>query len=104
MKVEDGKIRLSFDSVGVGLMIGKKNALAPVEPDPTAELRWFEIAGEDRVFKPAQAEIQGSELVISCPDVPSPVAARYAFVQDPAGANLYNTEGLPASPFRTDSW
>ena len=103
-RTEGSKIRVAFDHAKNDLMTGKKNGLAPVEPDPTAELRWFEIAGEDHVFKPAQAVIQGSELVISCPDVPSPVAARYAFVQDPAGANLYNTEGLPASPFRTDSW
>ena len=102
--VEDGKIRVSFDHAKNGLMIGKKEGLAPVAPDPASKIRWVEIAGEDRIFKPAETVIEGSDLLISSPDVPAPLAARYAFIQDPAGANLYNKEGLPASPFRTDSW
>ena len=101
---EGSKIRISFDHAKDGLMIGKKEALKPVEPNPTSELKWIEIAGEDRLFKPARAVIEGSELVLSSPEVPSPVAVRYAYKQDPAGANLYNIQGLPAAPFRTDSW
>jgi sialate O-acetylesterase len=42
--------------------------------------------------------------VVSSPEVPKPVAVRYAYSVNPAGANLYNQEGLPASPFRTDNW
>ena len=42
--------------------------------------------------------------VVSSQDVPKPAAVRYAFAMNPAGCNLYNKEGLPASPFRTDSW
>lgn len=103
-RVESGKIRVSFEHSNGGLMIGKKEGLAPVTPDTSEKIKWLEIAGEDRIFKPAEAVIEGSELVISSPEVPSPVAARYAFIQDPAGANLYNKEGLPASPFRTDLW
>ncbi len=103
-RVEDGKIRISFDHSKNGLMIGKKEGLASVAPDPASKLLWIEIAGEDRIFKPAEAVIEGAELVIFSSEVPAPVAARYAFLQDPAGANLYNNEGLPASPFRTDSW
>jgi sialate O-acetylesterase len=102
--VEDGKIRVSFEHAKNGLMIGKKEGLVPVTPDPGAKIKWIEIAGEDRIFKPAGAIIEGAELVISSPEVPAPAAARYADCQDPAGANLYNKEGLPASPFRTDSW
>jgi len=43
-------------------------------------------------------------VVVSSPDVPAPVAVRYAFSMNPEGCNLYNKEGLPASPFRTDEW
>jgi sialate O-acetylesterase len=97
-------MRLSFDHAKSGLMLGAKNGLDPVKADPESKLKWITVAGEDRVFKPAEAVFEGNELVVSSKEVPSPVAVRYAFVQDPAGANLYNTEGLPAAPFRTDSW
>ena len=103
-RVEDGKIRISFDHAKSGLLIGKKENLAAVTADPGAKLRWIEIAGDDRVFQPAESVIEGGELVVSSLEVTAPVAVRYAFIQDPAGANLYNKEGLPASPFRTDSW
>lgn len=102
--VEGSKIRISFNHAKDGLMVGKKDGLAPVEPSPSDELKWIEIAGEDRRFKRAKAVIEGSELVVSNLEVPSPLAVRYAYKQDPAGANLYNAQGLPASPFRTDSW
>lgn len=102
--VEGSKIRITFDHAQDGLMLGKKEGLAPVVPDTDAKLKWVEIAGEDQVFKPAYAVLEGSELVVSCPQVPAPVSVRYAFKQDPAGANLYNKQGLPACPFRTDSW
>ena len=103
-RLEGGKMRVVFDHAKSGLMIGKKEGRAPVEPDASAKLKWIEIAGEDRVFKPADAVIEGGELVVSSREVAAPVAVRYAFIQDPVGANLYNKEGLPASPFRTDSW
>jgi len=62
------------------------------------------IAGEDKVFHPATATIDGTTLVISSPDVLHPVAVRYARSQDPAGANVYNGANLPMPPFRTDDW
>ncbi len=52
----------------------------------------------------AEAAIEGDRVVVRCDDVPEPVAVRYAWSDNPDGANLYNSEGLPASPFRTDSW
>jgi sialate O-acetylesterase len=52
----------------------------------------------------ADAVIEGKTVVVSSHDVPKPVAVRYAFSRDPEGCNLYNNEGLPASPFRTDEW
>jgi sialate O-acetylesterase len=63
----------------------------------------FTIAGEDRVFHNAQAEIQGRSVVVRSDAVPSPVAVRYAWADNPA-VNLVNAEGLPAVPFRTDGW
>ena len=102
--VESSKIRISFEHAKDGLMVGKKDGLAAVVPEVEGKIKWLEIAGEDQQFKRADAMIEGSELVVSSLEVPSPVAVRYAFKQDPAGANLYDNEGLPASPFRTDSW
>lgn len=103
-KVEGSKIRLSFEYVGKGLMIGKKNGLNPTEEDKSGKLSRFAIAGDDKKWVWADAVIDGDTVVVSSKDVPSPVAVRYAFSQNPVGANLYNKEGLPASPFRTDDW
>ncbi len=66
-------------------------------------LRGFVIAGEDKIWKPAQARIDGGQVIVSHPEIPQPRAVRYAWENNPVG-NLYNGAGLPASPFRTDSW
>ena len=66
-------------------------------------LTGFQVAGEDRQWRPAVARIDGDRVVVSSPEVPRPVAARYAWENFPA-CNLYNGAGLPASPFRTDDW
>ena len=63
----------------------------------------FEIAGEDQQFFPASAQAAGTEVVLSSARVAKPVAARYAWANDPK-CNLYNKVGLPAPPFRTDDW
>jgi len=52
----------------------------------------------------AAATIEGASVVVRAAAVPAPVAVRYAWASNPAGANLYNREGLPANPFRTDTW
>lgn len=104
-KVEGNKIRVRFDHVGGGLIVGEKNGLAPVSEDPAAKLQRFAIAGEDQNWHWADAKIDGdSVVVVSSPEVPKPVAVRYAYSANPLGANLYNKEGLPACPFRTDEW
>ncbi len=91
MKTEGGKIRLSFDHTGAGL-IAKDGALTN-----------FQIAGADKLFVPAKAIIENNTIVVASDDVAKPVAARYAF--DNAGLpSLFNQDGLPASSFRTDSW
>jgi sialate O-acetylesterase len=68
-----------------------------------AAVTGFEIAGSDRAFHPATARIEGSSVVVSAPAVTDPMAVRYAFRNAPA-ASLVNAAGLPAAPFRTDSW
>ena len=91
MKVEDGKIRLAFKHAGGGLEAkGEK-------------LTGFSIAGEDRTFHWAEAKIDGKSVVVSSPEVAKPVAVRYAWADNPE-CNLYNKDGIPASPFRTDDW
>ena len=71
----------------------------PGQPDA------FAIAGKNRKWHWAQAEIKGQTVVLSAAEVPQPVAARYAWAMNPSQRNLlYNREGLPASPFRTDKW
>jgi sialate O-acetylesterase len=71
---------------------------------PAAELKGFEIAGADQHFYPAKAIISGTTVIVSSPDVTTPVAVRYAWADDAGYANLFNKEGFPASPFRTDNW
>ena len=66
-------------------------------------LQAFELAGPDRKFYPAKAVIERNTVVVSAPEVTEPVALRYAWSNDP-GANLFNGAGLPAAPFRTDTW
>jgi sialate O-acetylesterase len=63
----------------------------------------FSVAGEDRKFHWATAVIAGDSVIVSSPDIPNPVAVRYAWADSPH-CNLVNAAGLPASPFRTDRW
>lgn len=103
-KIEDGAIRISFDHVGSGLIVGKKEGLKPTQAVADGKLARFAIAGEDKVWHWADATIDGETLVVKSAEVKKPVAVRYAYSMNPTGANLYNKEGIPASPFRTDSW
>ena len=105
MKVKGNKIVISFDSVGSGLMIASRaGGFEPLVKDPKGKLKRFAIAGADKKWFWANAVIDGKTVVVSSPDVPKPVAVRYAFEMNPEGSNLYNNEGLPASPFCTDDW
>jgi len=85
-------IRVRFDHVGSGLA-AKGGAL-----------QTFFIAGENRIFLPATAVIEGDAVRVFSPEVAFPMAVRYAWADNPNDANLYNAEGFPASPFRTDAW
>ena len=93
MKSSSNKISLAFDSVGGGLEArGEK-------------LAGFQIAGSDKKFVDADAAITGNVVDVSSAAVSNPVAVRYGFAQFLLPVpNLYNKEGLPASPFRTDDW
>ena len=104
MKIEGGKIRVDFDHAANGLIVGKKEGRKPTEVDVSGKLARFAIAGEDKKWVWADAVIEGNSVIVSSPSVASPVAVRYAFSMNPQGCNLYNKEGLPASPFRTDNW
>lgn len=92
MKIEGDKIRLKFSSCGSGLE-SKDNKL----------LKGFAIAGSDQKFYWGSAFIEGNEVVVSSLKVKLPVAVRYGWANNP-DCNLNNREGLPAPPFRTDTW
>jgi sialate O-acetylesterase len=104
MALEGDKIRISFDSVGTGLTVASKTGRNPIVAEPQGKLQRFAIAGDDRKWVWATAVIDGDSVLVSSSEVPKPAAVRYAFAMNPAGANLYNKDGLPASPFRTDDW
>lgn len=90
----ESAVTVSFDQVGKGL-----------EVRDGGELKRFEIAGKDKVWHWAKAKIEGEDtVVVSSPEVGAPAAVRYAWAANPEGANLVNSEGLPASVFRTDDW
>ena len=102
--LEPGQVRLRFTGVGLGLVIGQSPWRTPgMSPLPHDELAGFVAAGSDRRWLQAQARIEGQEIVVSCREVAQPVAVRYAWENFPRG-NLYNRDGLPAAPFRTDDW
>ncbi|MDA7790649.1 sialate O-acetylesterase [Opitutales bacterium] len=103
-EIKGNQIQLSFKNTGKGLMVGKKVGLDPTQQIKDGTLKHFSIAGADKKWHWADAQIVGDKVVLSSKEVISPTAARYAFTMNPADANLYNKEGLPASPFRTDNW
>ena len=91
MKIEGSKIRLTFDyGTGMKASDGKP-------------LNYFSIAGADHIFHPAQVQVDGDTLLVSSPEVAKPEAVRFGH-QAQAPPNLVNQAGLPASPFRTDTW
>ncbi len=91
MKKEGAAIRLRFDKIAGGLV---------VKGD---DLKGFAMAGADRQFHWAKAILVGKEILVTCPGVLDPVAVRYGWADNPE-VNLYNSQGMPAFPFRTDSW
>ena len=99
-KIDGNRIVLNFDSIGSGLITANELIKSG---DP--KLNSFAIAGVDGQWQWADAVIEGDQVVVSSSKVKAPVAVRYAWAMNPSKRNLlYNHEGLPASPFRTDDW
>lgn len=94
MKIKGDQIVISFYRKGGNLKA----------KDNIKELNGFEIAGANKQFHTAKAHLKGNKVVVASSHVLRPVAVRYAWADDASHANLYNKEGFPASPFRTDSW
>lgn len=99
--IKDNTIRVSFSDADMGLMIATKEGFNPPKPTPDAKLQWLAIQGKDGVWHWADGTIEGAELVVSSPAVKHPIAARYAYTQQPMGHILYNKDGMPVSPFTT---
>jgi len=93
MIVDGNKIILSFTNIGSGLIARGD-----------ADLKYFAIAGVDKQFIWAKAKIENDKVVVWNDKILNPIAVRYAWADNPEGANLFNMEGLPASPFRTDEF
>ncbi len=93
---EGNAMRVSFTHAAEGLRVR-----GDVD---TTSVQGFAIAGKDRVFHRANATIDGATALVSCPEVPEPVAVRYAYAGNPIGCDLVDSGGLPASPFRSDDW
>ncbi len=93
MKKDGNKIIIKFDDIGSGLV-----------EQGGSPLKTFVLAGADRQFVAAQAVIVGETVVVSSESVVDPVSVRYAWADNPVDCNLFNKEGFPASPFRTDDW
>ncbi len=91
LSIEDNKIIISFSNIGSGLIANDDE-----------ELSEFAIAGADKKFVWAKAKIQDNKVVVWNDQINQPMYVRYAWANNPVNPNLYNKEGLPASPFRTD--
>ncbi|GAB4013819.1 sialate O-acetylesterase [Spirosoma migulaei] len=94
MTVEGNRAMLTFRNIGTGLLA----------KDKYGYLKGFEVAGADQKFYFAKAEIQGNSVVVHADSVTVPVAVHYGWADDNGEVNLYNKEGFPAIPFRTDTW
>lgn len=94
LEINKNKITVSFNDIGSGLFASNKNG----------RVLGFEIAGADHVFHQAKAHIKNNNVLVSNKTVKNPMAVRYSWVGDASQSNLYNKEGFPTVPFRTDDW
>jgi sialate O-acetylesterase len=89
--IEKDKIKVQFSNSSSGLIARGD------------QITSFEIAADDKVFLPAQAKIEGNNIIVYNKKIKNPVAVRFAF-NNTAIPNLFNKEGLPVNLFRTDNW
>lgn len=94
MQVNGRQVTLSFTSVGSGL----------TAKDKYGYIKGFEVAGADQQFHYAKAYIKGDKVIVFADEVSAPVAVRYGWADNNLEDNLFNKEGFPAGPFRTDNW
>lgn len=94
LEMKQNKVYLTFDNVGGGLITSNKSK----------SVNGFEIAGSDKIFHKAKAEIRNNKVVVESEYVTNPLAVRYGWADDAGACNLYNIEKFPAAPFRTDDW
>ena len=95
VEFKDGKAYITFKETGAGLAV----------KDKYGYVKAFTLAGADNKFHWAKAEIISKNTVeVSCDAVPDPIAVRFGWADNPDDLNLYNVEGLPAVPFRSDDW
>ncbi len=93
MQINDNKIIVTFKEIGGGLAARGNDGV----------VKGFALAGADKIFYWADAKIDGNKVIVSCDKVAAPVAVRYAWSDNPV-CNLYNKEGFPVCPFRSDNW
>lgn len=94
LTIEGNQVIVHFTNTGGGLVV----------KDKYGYLKGFEIAGSDQKFNYAKADIRGNTIVVHADVVPAPVAVRFGWADDNGDSNLYNREGFPAVPFRSDTW
>ncbi|MBS0032006.1 sialate O-acetylesterase [Chitinophaga sp. 22321] len=94
MQTNGNKVSISFTHIGGGLTV----------KDKYGYIRGFEVAGADQQFHYAKAYVDGDKVVVYTDEVSSPVAVRFGWADDNLEDNLFNKEGFPAAPFRTDNW
>jgi sialate O-acetylesterase len=87
------KAIVTFSNVGSGLVV-----------QGSQKPKQFAVAGKDKKFVWAKAKIKGNKIIVWNSEVKKPVEVHYAWADNPEDANLFNKEGLPAAPFRTDNW
>ena len=90
---------IHFSHAENGLMVSDKKRLAEPRETPGDELAYLEVVDKSGKWHAATATINGKTVVVSCKDVLSPIAVRYAYAINPKNCNLYSRDGMPASPF-----
>ena len=93
-EINGSEIIVSFKDIGSGLKIGNNST----------KLMGFEIAGKDQIFYNATATIKNDKIIVYSDKVAKPLSVRYGWADDAGNSNLYNKEGFPAIPFRSDNW